>query len=237
MKTPVTKTIITHSFSPVKPRLNTHPPLLPGTVIHHKTLISLRGHLIVSYSKCIEKSYGVSSAAALLPGSLFIKKNDLVKAALKRVVGLTDCHVEVIIRLLRLQSYYGVAYPKASQIAGERQPSDPAPFIPYPGYVSPKRHHWGTSRATFWRAIARLKELGLVTVVNRYVLREHAQISNLYQLDQLLVLIAKYLAEHTGRIWPGWFDRYLFMPWPQFWAEISVEGDISSRGSPPLSFQ
>jgi hypothetical protein len=203
---------------------------VPNVVIHHKSVVSKRGKTIVSYSRDKGKPYGVSSASKLFPVSLFTKKYEHVKRCLRQVVGLTDGEVEAVMRLLRIEAYYGVAYPKASHIAGEPEQPPPQFFVPYPGYVPPKRHYWGTSRATFWRAIARLKELKLVTVVNRYVLREDAQISNLYKLDKLLILIAKYLAEHTGRIWPDWFDRYLAMPWSELWSSFASLPD--GEGSP-----
>jgi hypothetical protein len=62
----------------------------------------------------------------------------------------------------------------------------------------------------------------LLTRVNRYVLRPHAQISNLYKLDQLILLIAKYLAEHIARIWPDFLLPMLRLTWQQIWEGIDT---------------
>ena len=217
-----TKPILAQAFSPVKPCLNSQLPLFPDTVIHHKVSVSKNDKMIVSYSRYNCKPYGVSSVSKALPVSLFRKKYEYIQRCLKLLVGLTDCEVEAVMRLLRIETYYGNTYPKASQIAPNPKKRSTGPFIPYPGYIPPQRHSWGTSRASFWRAIRRLKELGLITVVNRYVLRPHAQISNLYKLDKLVVMIVKYLAEHTGRIWPDWVGPYLGFTWPELWKAITT---------------
>jgi len=222
---------LAQTFLPVKPDINSQLPLLPDSMIHHNSVISKRNKLIVSYSRYMGKRYGVSSVSKLLPVSLFTKKYEYIERCLGLVVGLSQCEVEAVMRLLRIETYYGEAYPKASHIAGDIQDPPPQLFVPYLGYVPPKRHHLGTSRATFWRAIHHLKELGLVTVVNRYVLREHAQISNLYKLDKLLIIIAKYLAEHTGRLWPKWVEPYLSLTWPKLW---DVLRDAGRYDVPPL---
>ena len=221
--------ILAQPFSSVKPQLNTQFPLFPDSVIHHKVLYP---HIVGKTLLDIKnkgKRYGVSSASKLLPVSLFRKKYDLVKLCLKSAVGLPDCQVEAIMRLLRVQAYYGSAYPKAAQIAGDFQDPPAAPFIPYPGYVPPQRHHWATSRATFWRAIRQLKELGLVMVINRYLIRPHAQISNLYRLDKLLILIARYLAEHGQRFNEKWLRPFLLVSGSLFWHQYLLPG----RRSPP----
>jgi hypothetical protein len=47
------------------------------------------------------------------------------------------------------------------------------------------------------------------------------------------VLLARYLCEHIAHIWPDWLDRYLSVPWPQFWEALArVPVDITARGSP-----
>ncbi|GAI35243.1 unnamed protein product, partial [marine sediment metagenome] len=76
-----------------------------------------------------------------------------------RKMKLTTAEREVTLRLLRFWAYYGNVYPKASTVAAEP----------------------GCSKATFWRTIALLERLGLMRRINRYVIRPHAQISNLYR--------------------------------------------------------
>ena len=98
-------------------------------------------------------------------------------------------------RLLRLWAYYGQVYPKESQIT-----EDP-----------------GCSKTTFWRTIRLLQDEGLVHVINRYVVRPHAQISNLYRLDRLILVIARYLAEHGTQFYQDWLRPYLSLPGATFW--------------------
>jgi len=189
-----TKSTVAQMFDPVK----SSPPLAAASntdsVIHHKESL-IHNKIIVSYGNMYGcKSYGVSSSKQLLSRSLFIKKFDYIRRCLKQVLGLTTAQREVTLRLLRLYAFYGLVYPKESQIT-----EDP-----------------GCSKATFWRTIQLLKELGLVVVINRYVLRPHAQISNLYRLDKLVVLLARYLSEHIAHVWPDWLSPFLAMPLREF---------------------
>ena len=189
---------LAHSFSPVK----SSSPVTGGTtansMIHHKEPL-LPKRIIVSY-KSIERGnpYGVSSTYRVLSPQLLLKKYDYIRDCLSNVLGLTNTEREVILRLLRFWSYYGYVYPKEATIT--REP--------------------GCSKATFWRTIAYMERLGLLSRINRYVIRPHAQISNLYRLDRLIVLLARYLAEHGVRFLEKWLEPYLSIPGRLFWAEI-----------------
>ena len=189
------------------------PPLFdytPETVIHHK---------VFGYKKRIierDEPYGVSlsyrlrrSRRVLSPG-LFRKRYHDVRRMLIDVLGLTLGQREVTLRLCRLWAYYGLIYPKESQIT-----ADP-----------------GCSKATYWRTLRLLQDKQLVTVVNRYIIRPHAQISNLYRLDRLMLLIARYLAEHGVGFLEKWLQPYLAMPGSQFWQGLFPAPGAGCRSSP-----
>lgn len=185
--------------------------LLPTTdsMIHHKEP-RVPERLIVSYhSICTGKPYGVSQSQRVLSPGLLLKRFDRVRDCLKNEVGLTVCQREVTLKLLRLFAYYGQVYPKASHFGQEP----------------------GSSVATFWRTIKVLREHNLVSVVNRFVLRPHAQISNLYRLDRLVLLLARYLAEHGHAFYEKWLEPYLSMPgrlfYPMLWQSSVREGVTS----------
>ena len=191
-------TIVAQTFWPVKSDNSLVMTTPPNLMIHHKVSLSRNRKLIVSYSNTVGKHYGVSQARRAITSSLFIKKFDYIRQCLDDVLGLTTAQREVALRLLRLWAYYGYVYPKESQITGEP----------------------GCSKATFWRTVKLLKDLGLVQVINRYVIRPHAQISNLYRLDRLALLLARYLAEHGVHFWEKWLRPALAMPGQQFWSLI-----------------
>ncbi len=195
MKDVNTPSIVAPTFCPVKSTVNTQLPLFPNSMIHHKVYLSHSNKLIVSYSKRRGKAYGVSRSRRAITSSLFIKKFDYIRDCLKDVLGLTPAQREVTLRLLRFWAYYGVVYPKESTVTD-----------------SP-----GCSKATYWRTVRLLNDAGLIQVVNRYVIRPHAQISNLYRLDRLALLLARYLAEHGVRFWEKWLRPYLSMSGSTFW--------------------
>lgn len=188
-------TTLAHSFWPVKSDSSSWLTLPVDSMIHHKVSLSKNKKMIVSYSGYRGKPYGVSKAQRVLSPQLLLKKFDYIRDCLDNVLKLTTAQREVTIRLLRLWAYYGNVYPKEAQVTS-------AP---------------GCSKATYWRTLRSLKELGLIVVVNRYVIRPHAQISNLYRLDKLVILLARYLAEHIAHVWPDWLWPYLHKPWPEFW--------------------
>lgn len=119
-------------------------------------------------------SYGVPSDRKILSPSLFHKRYDLIRHYLVSI-GLTTADREAILRLLRLYCYYGRCYPKAAQIA-----EDP-----------------GCSKRSFWRAIAKLSNMGMIEVSNRF--HQGRQISNTYRLDKLVAILARFLAEHGSQ--------------------------------------
>ena len=202
---------VAQPFDTVKSPLNSQLSLFPDSMIHHKDP-SLRSYIIVSYTSMYrDKRYGVSSSYRVLSPQLFFKQFDRVRDCLKYTLGLTVSQREVALRLLRLWAYYGNVYPKEAQITG--QP--------------------GCSKATHWRTIRILESLGLVNVINRFIIRPHAQISNLYRLDRLVLLLARYIAEHGHQFYEGWLQPYLTMPGREFWSQIfRGPGDRAGPGIP-----
>ena len=194
---------LAHPFQNVKPLLNTQLTLFPDSVIHHNKGRSGREYIVLSKRNLHSQPYGVSSALRVLSPGILLKRFDQVRDCLQYVLGLTTGQREVTLKLLRFFAYYGQVYPKAGLLCQEP----------------------GSSRATFWRTIKRLGEQNLIQVVNRFVFRPHAQISNLYRFDKLLILIARYLAEHGVAFYQKWLKPYLSMPgsafWPLFWGDIS----------------
>ena len=191
-------TTVAQPFCPVKPSNNSQLPLFPVSMIHHKSCLPGSSKVIVSYGNYRERPYGVSRSRRVLSPQLLLKKFDLVRDCLQSVLGLTTAQREVTLRLLRFWAYYGKVYPKEATIT--EQP--------------------GCKKVTFWRTIRLLKDMGLISVVHRYVLRPHAQISNLYRLDRLALLLARYLAEHGTHFWEKWLRPALAMPGQQFWSQI-----------------
>ncbi len=194
----------------IKPSLNTkphpvkppfpHSPLSKRLVIHHKVR---RGgvpwDLLRTGEPPTPHPYGVSPQNRVLSPGLFLRNYDQVVYCLDKVLGLTNAQSEVVLRLLRLWAYYGEVYPTEAQIT-----ADP-----------------GCSKATFWRTVRQLRERGLLEVINRFVLREHAQISNLYRLDGLILVIARFLADKLGRIYAEWTRPFLMISWPNFWTVMA----------------
>ncbi len=233
MKHRATTNTVAQSFSSVKSPTNNQLPPVPNSVIHHKSFLSRRDNLIVCYIKEREGPYGVSSAPRSIPPGLFLKRYDYFRQGLRVLLGLSPGQIEVTMRLLRLYVYYGAVYPKAATVVGEDHPTaEQTCWRASQGLGEPPRRG-EIGRATFWRTIAILKELGLIQVVNRFVIRHEAQISNLYRLDKLAIMLAKYLAEHTGHIWPEWLEPYLLLPWPELWESLTQSP--GARAGPGLS--
>ena len=202
---------VAQPFPTVK-SLNSQLPLFdPDSMIHHKDP-SLRSYIIVSYTSIgKDKRYGVSSSFRVLSPQLLFKKFDLVRDCLQGVLGLTTAQREVTLRLLRYWAYYGKVYPKESLISSEP----------------------GCKKATFWRTVKQLEDRGLIQVINRFVFSPHAQISNLYRLDRLVLLLARYIAEHGGQFAEAWLTPYLTMPGREFWSQIfRGPGDRAGPGPP-----
>lgn len=125
-------------------------------------------------------SYGVPTGRKILTVELYNKRFDEIRHYLDRNIGLTLAEREGILRMLRIYAYYGRVYPKASQIADDF------------GNMA-----LGCSKRSFWRAIAKLREDGLIQVHNRYL--HGRQISNCYRLDKLILCLVRWLLEHGER--------------------------------------
>ena len=192
------RSTLAQPFLPVKSSSPATGGTTANSMIHHNIPL-LPKRIIVSY-KSIERGnpYGVSPTYRVLSPGLFLKRYDRIRDCLECVLGLTPSQREVVLRLLRLWAYYGHVYPKEATITE----------LP------------GCSKSTFWRTIKTLRETDLIAVVNRFVIRPHAQISNLYRLDRLIVLLARYLAEHGVRFLEKWLEPYLSIPGRLFWTEI-----------------
>ncbi len=189
--------ILERPFDNVKPPFNVQLPILPEAVIHHK--VHWYTDIVVYSSRGVRlpSPYGVSRPQRALSPQVLLKRFDQVRDCLQYAVGLTTGQREVTLKLLRLWTYYGQVYPKASTFSDEP----------------------GSSRSMFWRTIKVLSEHGLVNVVNRFLIREHAQISNLYRFDKLLILIARYLAEHGQEFREKWLQPYLSIAGCLFWGK------------------
>ncbi len=166
----------------------------PGTMIHHNPYrVIYRNRLNTG-----PLPYGVSSFPRVISPGLVNRRWDMVISTLRDTLGLTTAQRHVVMQLLRLWCYYGQVYPKASQLC-----ADP-----------------GCSTATFWRSVKMLEAQGLLSVVNRYLQRHNAQISNLYRLDRLLMVIARYLAERGQKFTAAVLQPMLSVPGSGFWRVI-----------------
>lgn len=200
---------IEHPFASVKPDQGHQLPLFPDNVIHHNSNPSSKKKKIVYKRNQLDKPYGVSRLYRVLSPQLLFKRHDRVRDFLDQGLGLTTSQREVVLRLLSFYAYYGNVYVKEAAVTSEP----------------------GCSKATFWRTIKRLTDRGLVRVVNRFLIRPHAQISNLYRFDKLVLAIARYLAEHGTAFRERWLQPYLEQPGSLFWRSLgnkaALTGDFS----------
>jgi len=176
--------------------LNTQLPLFPASMTPHSNsrVPIIRGNKDIVWTRT--SYYGVSTSRRVLSPQLLLKRFDQVRNFLSHTLHLTSAEREVTFHLLRLWAYYGNVYPKAAMLA----------------------EYTGCSKATYWRAVRKLRDLGLVTVIPRFLTPYRRQISNLYRLDKVILLIAKYLAEHGVLLPARWLKPYLLLPWPDLWA-------------------
>jgi len=116
-------------------------------------------------------TYAVPAPRRMLSPGLLLKKHHYIRAYLVSL-GLTPSEREIAFHLLRLYAYYGKVYPKACEFTDTG----------------------GCSKRSFWRAVAKLEDSGLIDRINRYL--HHLQISNCYRLDKLALCIVRYLTEH-----------------------------------------
>lgn len=183
------------------PRPKIDPSSGQKSLAHHK--VPLSSPLIyrkrgTKRSSPLLSRYGVPSSQRIISPGLLLKHFAAIVRFLGEHWGFSPPEREGLIRLLRLWCCYGVVYPKASQAAE----------LP------------GCSKRTFWRMIAKAIKMDLIVVINRFIQREEAQISNLYRLDKLLIVLARYLAEHGVRFSDAWIQPFLRLIGSVFWGGI-----------------
>lgn len=192
----------------------------PGMALHN-TSLRKPYILVVNDKGRSTTSYGVPKSKRVLSPQMLLKRWDHVRKCLAGPMQLTDTQQTAVLRLLRFWAYYGLVYPKAGQVAHEPEITDSMAIWRAEQGLGPPRGSYGCSRRTFWRTMRKLQERGLIEIVNRYVLRKHAQISNLYRLDKLIILIARYLSEHGQVFYQAWLKPYLLLPGGVFWKSSS----------------
>lgn len=220
-------------------------------VTHHKAFAIGRGEergvvkrrLILNPGSISDsgKPYRVSRFYRVLSPVLFRKRYQRIRDFLLYNLRLTDKQAEVTLRLLRLWAYYGLVYPKACQVADEPELAHDPHYIAWRsehGLERP-RGSYGISRATFWRTVRLLQDMGLLEVVNRYVAYkredpEKSQTSNIYRLDRLLIAIARYLAEKGTGFLEKWLEPVISRP--DFWQRFSAGEDPLKLLNPQLRF-
>lgn len=154
--------------------------------------------------------YGVPSPGAVLPRGVLFKRWRDSQTFFRSTLQLTQPQRAVVSELVRLWMIKGRVYPTAEQVAKAA----------------------GVSVRTFWRTIKRLEEMRMVQVVNRYVQREWAQISNLFRLERLIFALARFLAECGERNLGPMMARFLALPGREFWSKIwSVDNFWSLVGN------
>lgn len=207
-----TKPKLAHSSESVKSYQLPLFSYTPETMIHHKVPLAKKRLIETGKTYGVSSSYQLPRSHRVLSPGLFLKRYDDIRGFLKRQLGLTAAQRCVTLRLLRFWAYYGLVCPRESTITE----------LP------------GCSKATFWRTINCLRETNLVQVVNRYVIRPHAQISNLYRFDRLMVILARYLAERGVGFLEKWLQPYLAMPGSLFWSP-RLAFSVPSPGGLPLN--
>ena len=142
--------------------------------------------------------YGVPCPTAVLPPKVLFQRWRDVQAFYHSTLQLPEEEVRVVSELVRLWTIRGRVYPTAAQVAETAH----------------------VSIRTFWRTVKRLEEMKMVQVVNRYVQREWAQISNLFRLERLIFALARFLAEKGERNLGPMMARFLALPGREFWSKI-----------------
>lgn len=181
----------------------------PQPMAHHNSLPHDLNRIYYKRGIDREKRYGVPQTRRILTMGMFHKYHHEIFHQLVSL-GLETRERDAIFKLLELYIYYGKVYPKAADIADQ-------------AYIS---------KRTFWRAIGKLRETGVVEVINRYV--KHKQISNLYRLDKLIVMLGCYLAEHGHNIGKWGLDLVCFFK--EFWRQI-WDADINLSLTAPIKLK
>ncbi|MBA7554139.1 hypothetical protein ES705_46751 [subsurface metagenome] len=205
-KFPENEPISSESLSP--------PAASPQSTAHHNALSKDLNTIYYKRGKELEKRYGVPQPYRILTMGNYHKHHHDINNMLRVVLGLENRERSAVFCLLRLFLYYGKVYPKAADVADQE-------------YIS---------KRTFWRAINKLREMGVLEVINRYI--KHRQISNLYRIDKLVLMIATYIAEHhLGLFINDALGKYalkmvdLFRSWDQLW-----DADINLSLPAPVKF-
>ncbi len=166
-------------------------------VAHRKSSLGTSGTTSLYNSTVVVQrlTYGVPASRRMLSPGLLVKKHDYIRRYLCQL-GLTAAEREIAFHLLRLYAYYGTVYPKAREFTSES----------------------GCSKRSFWRAVAKLEEAGVIDRINRYLY--HLQISNCYRLDKLVLCIIRYLAEHGCPFLDAFTRKLLLDTSNHFWTLI-----------------
>lgn len=219
-RTPTVRNI-QHNGHNVNPPVDYQLPLFPDSLIHHIKPFpkSISGNSSRLYEKT--RYYGVSKADRVLSPQTLLKRFNLVNRALRSVVGLTNGETWCALEMLRYWAYYGSVYAKESTITG-RYATKPTPttWQEWESHANAFVPH-GASKATFFRSVRKLRDLGLIVVIQRYLHPFRRQTSNIYRLDKLILLLAKYLAEHGNPFKQPWLSKYLLMTWTDLWTEYA----------------
>lgn len=167
-------------------------------MIHHNVPPYNRNIIHIKNGERVTPPYGVSRALRAISPQALNRKDSQIRAFMRGTLGLTLKQELVVNSLLRLWAYYGIVYPKQATLTERPTGSKP----------------------TFWRTVALLRDMNLIEVVNRYVKREQAQISNIYLLDKLVLAIARYLSEHGYHFTQRCLRPMLMMDGSTFWRLI-----------------
>ena len=185
-------------FLYVKPALNTQLPLIPVSMTPHSNshIYGIRGN--IDQVRKLTGYYGVSSYYRVLTKGVFLKQFDHVRDFLQHVLGFSVGERDFTLGVLEYWAHYGNCYAKVADLT----------------------HKPGCSESTAHRALRKLKNMGLASVIERYLEPRRRQISNLLILHKLLILIARYLAEHSVAFLEKWLQPYLRMTGQMFWHQL-----------------
>ena len=111
------------------------------SVAHHKDDNKIKDSCNIYY----KNPYGMPQARRILTLGIFYKRHDNI-CKLLASLGLENKERDAILGLLRYHIYYGRVYPKAASVAEDE----------------------GISKRTFWRAVAKMRDLELVEDIKRY---------------------------------------------------------------------
>lgn len=207
MQSIATSPNLAQPFSFVNPHLNTQLPLFPNSMTPHSNshIYGIRGNL--DKVRKDTSYYGVSWDHRVLTKGVFIKQRDRVRDFLQNTLGFSVGDRDFTLGTLEYWAYYGKCYAKIADLC--RKP--------------------GCSESTAHRALSKLKNLGLVVVIERYLEPRRRQISNLFLLHKLILVIARYLAEHGQRFAEKWLEPYLQLPGAVFWRKwLPSQGKLAA---------